>query len=137
MLRCSLVGVVVALAALSVAPAQEKVAAAEGAGTTLLHRDRGEQGRARIIKQVGPTKGEFSTTLEYKPAFKDIDASDPKGKKLTADEVAKRLKPGTVVLVSVDEKPVDPVYLSIVKDDTVILAGVVVRAEAVPIKPKK
>jgi hypothetical protein len=39
--------------------------------------------------------------------------------------------------VSVDEKPVDPVYLTVVKDDTVVLTGVVVRVKSIPIDPKK
>lgn len=128
MVRCSLAGVVVALAALSAAPVQEKVALPKGQAphffiVTEVDKD------GLVIKQVGPTEGEFFTTVEYKPAFKEIDATDPKGNKLMADEVAKRVTPGCVVLVSVDEKPVDPVYLAIVKDDTVILAGVVVRVE--------
>ena len=135
MVRCSFVGVVFALAVLSPVSAQEKVAAEGPRPHFFIVIEVNKDGL--VIKQVGPTKGEFSSTMEYKPAFKEIDAFDPKGKKLTADEVVKRIKPGSVVLVSVDEKPVDPAYLSIVKDDTVILAGVVVRAEAVPIKPKK
>jgi hypothetical protein len=136
MVRCSFVGVVVALAALSPAWAQEKVALPKGQAphfciVTEVNKD------GLVIMQFGPTKGEFTMVSKYKPVFKEIDAFDPKGKKLTADEVAKRLKPGSVVLISVDEKPVDPAYLAIVKDDTVILVGGGFRVEGVPIKPKK
>ncbi len=126
MVRCSLAGFMFALATLLPASVQEKVALPKGQAphffiVTEVKKD------GLVIKQVGQTEGEFFTTVEYKPAFKEVDATDPKGKKLTADEVAKLVKPGSVVLVSVDEKPVDPAYLVVVKDDTVILAGVVAR----------
>lgn len=128
MVRCSLAGVVVALAALSAAPVQEKVALPKGQAphffiVTEVNKD------GLVIVKVDRDDFGLIATREYRPAFKEIDATDPKGKKLTADEVAKRLKPGSVVLVGADEKPVDPAYLAIVKDDTVTLAGVVAREE--------
>src|SRR5262245_35314683 len=49
-----------------------------------------------------PTKDIYNKE-EYKPAFKGLDATDAKGKKLGADELATRLKPGTVVLVNLDD----------------------------------
>ncbi|MFM9966448.1 MAG: TIGR03067 domain-containing protein [Planctomycetaceae bacterium] len=124
MVRCYFAAVVFALSALSAAPVQEKVALSPHFFiVTEVDKD------GLVIKRVDRIDDETLSTVEYKPAFKEIDATDPKGKKLTADEVVKRVKPGSVVLVSADEKPVDPVFLAIVKDDTVILAGVVKRVE--------
>ena len=76
-------------------------------------------------------------SITYKPALKEIDIFDSKGKKISAEEFHKRVKVGTVVLVAGDEKVVDPAYLSILKDDAVVLGGVLVRVETEPIKPEK
>lgn len=65
------------------------------------------------------------TVIEYKALFKSIQARDAKGKPITAEDILRRVKPGTVVLVSADDQRVDPVFLSEMKDDTLILSGVI------------
>ena len=71
-------------------------------------------------------KGAGSTT--YKSTIKDLEFYDAKGKKLTADELRKRvIKVGSVVVAASDENNVDPAYLSVLKEDTVVLVGVTVQ----------
>jgi hypothetical protein len=68
-------------------------------------------------------KGSGSTT--YTNAIKDLDIYDGAGKKLTAEDLLKRVKAGSVVVVAADENAVDPAYLRPLKDDAVVLVGVV------------
>jgi hypothetical protein len=75
--------------------------------------------------------------IEYKLAFKTLRATDAKGKLLTGDEVAQRLKPGRMVLVSADDDEVPPAFLTVVKDDTVILMGVLPQPRGEGVRPKE
>lgn len=77
-----------------------------------------------IERRPPPTKLVDVPPIIYKPAFKTLRATDATGKKLTAADVSRRLKRGSIVLVSPDDEPVDPVLLSVVKADTVVLLGV-------------
>ncbi|MCI0377932.1 MAG: hypothetical protein L0215_10015 [Gemmataceae bacterium] len=43
------------------------------------------------------------------------------GKMLAKEEIGKHLRPGSVILLSADGRPVDPVYLRAIQTDTVIL----------------
>jgi hypothetical protein len=52
---------------------------------------------------------------------KDIHAYNTEGKKLDAKDLANFLKKDTPVLVSADGKKVDPYYLQIIKEGTVVL----------------
>ncbi len=71
-------------------------------------------------------KGAGSTS--HKASIKDLDFYNAAGTKLTAEELEKRsIKVGSVVVASADENPVDPAYLSILKDDTLVLTGVAVQ----------
>ena len=71
-----------------------------------------------------PTK-EVYNKEEYRPAFKGLNAVNGKGKKLSAAEVARRLKPGAVILVNVDEDaPLAAAFLALLNEDTVILSGI-------------
>jgi len=79
-----------------------------------------------VLTESRSTMDGFVVT-SYKPVIKDIEAYDPKGKRLSAEDLLKRVKAGTMVLVAADEKHVDPAFLSILKDDAVVLVGVVVR----------
>ena len=84
-----------------------------------------------------PTKEVHPDKVEYRVAFRGMTAMDPKGKKLTPEEVARRVKPGSVVLVNVDESPVGPAYLAVLRDDAVVLSGVVPPSRGEGIKPEK
>jgi len=63
-----------------------------------------------------PTK-EIYNKEEYKPTFKGLDAVNGKGRKLSAEEVSKRL-------VNVDDQPLAAAFLALLNEDTVILSGV-------------
>jgi hypothetical protein len=56
-----------------------------------------------------------------KVAAKDVQAFDTRGKPLEAKDVAESLKKETIVLVSADGRPVDPFFLKIIKEGTVVL----------------
>src|SRR5262245_46404628 len=85
-----------------------------------------EAGRDRLViqRRPPPTKEIDVPLMTYKLAVKTLRATDARGKVLAADEVAERLQPGRVVLVSADDEPVPAPFLTVVKDDTVILMGV-------------
>jgi len=51
----------------------------------------------------------------------DVQAFDTKGKRIEAKKLPDLLKKKTAVLVSADGQPVDPFYLQLVKDGTVVL----------------
>jgi len=55
--------------------------------------------------------------------FKDLQIYEAGGKQLTADDFRKRTKAGAVV-VAAQENKVDPAYLKLLKNDTVVLVGV-------------
>lgn len=63
---------------------------------------------------------------------------DTAGKKVEADALWKRLSVGASVLVSIEGKPVDPSYLSIVKKETLVFAPSLDPANFVPaVHPQK
>ena len=83
------------------------------------------------------TNTDLSPLTTYKSLFKEIDIFDARGKKLSVDDFRKRAKVGTVVLVAADENEVHPAYLSVVKEDALVLVGVLVRAEPPLLRPNK
>jgi hypothetical protein len=60
-------------------------------------------------------------TVTTKVALKDYTIHDAKGEKVKPDAALKRLTSGSVILVSANGQKVDPAYLRIIKDDTLIL----------------
>ncbi|MCI0641626.1 MAG: hypothetical protein L0Y72_17675 [Gemmataceae bacterium] len=62
-----------------------------------------------------------SRMVEVVYALEKTQAQTAGGKKLTKEEVGKQLKAGSVVLISADGRPVDPVYLRAIQTDTVVL----------------
>ncbi len=87
-----------------------------------------------IQHRLPPTKLVDVSNIVYKLSFKTLRATDAKGKLLTAADISQRLKRGSIVLVSSDEEPVDPILLSVVKDDTVVLLDVFPRKGATAAK---
>jgi uncharacterized protein (TIGR03067 family) len=59
--------------------------------------------------------------FDYVPTLTETKIYDASGKKITAEQCRKRVKLGTVVLVSADKNMPDPAYLKVVRDDAVIL----------------
>lgn len=80
--------------------------------------DVGGKPAARV--RVSP---EQYRVLTFSFSLKKGRVLDTKGNNLSVEDIKKRLLPGRVVLLSSDGKAVDPVYLSVVKDDTVVLVG--------------
>jgi hypothetical protein len=67
------------------------------------------------------TTGFENVKRDGKFALKGGKVLDAKGKELPEDEVWKRVKPGSAVLVSVFGPNIEPAYLRILRDDAVIL----------------
>lgn len=78
------------------------------------------------IQRVNPSTKDPTPPepIRYKVTLKDVRATDPKGKTLTMDEIVKRVKVGSVVMVSDDADPIDPAYLAVLKEETVVLTWV-------------
>jgi hypothetical protein len=82
----------------------------------------------RVVIEAGIMKKVTVTTYKYVPeerhnkyVLKDLEIYDVKGEKVKQEAALKRLTPGTVVLLSTNGQKVDPAYLRIVKEDTLIL----------------
>jgi hypothetical protein len=75
-----------------------------------------------VTEKYKVTAYKFVTKLvQQKFVLKDHKFQLAGGQKLSPEEAQKRLTPGKVVLLSVDGSPVDPAFLKIFKDDTLIL----------------
>jgi len=99
------------------APGPEQVKAPEGQPPGFFQVT--EIGRDTIeLEGAGATR--------YRSALSDLVIYDATEKKLSLDEFRKRVKVGSVVLVASDENTVDPAYLGVLKQDTVVLLGVMV-----------
>ena len=70
-------------------------------------------------------------------ALKDIDIYDGSGKKLTPDDFRKRVKVGTVLVVAPDSDKPAPAYFRVLKEDTVVLVGALLKVGTAPKTPKK
>jgi len=75
----------------------------------------------RLVQREVTVYRTTSRELEQKYPARDVQAFDPRGKPLDARAVAEALKKEAVVLVSADGNPVDPFYLKIVKESTLVL----------------
>lgn len=64
--------------------------------------------------------------VTHKAALQDLEVYAGKGKRLSTQELPNLVKAGSVVLVAADENKVDPSYLAVLKEDTVVLVGVTV-----------
>jgi hypothetical protein len=90
------------------------------------------------LRETGRTESGLTTHGNYKPEFRHLDITEAGGKKITGQEFARRAKVGTMVAVAADEHPVDAAYRAVLKPDTFVLHGVIVREElgapALPVK---
>jgi hypothetical protein len=75
--------------------------------------------------------------FDYVPTVMDTKIYDASGKKVTAEDCRKRVKLGTVVLVAADQKMPDPAYVSVLKEDAIIVVPNGVLADGQPIKPQR
>lgn len=137
MAKCSVAVGVFVLAVLAHAPAQEKPARPSGPAPLLFIVTAVTEDGLVLEPSPIPTKEVNPPRVVYRVAYKGMAATDPKGKQLTPAEVAKRVKPGGVVLVNTEDSPVDQVYLSVFRDDVVVLAGVVPPRRGEPGRPVK
>ena len=121
---CSFASVVAVLLAVTSAVAEDKVPRPSSSVPDFYLVTEVNKDGLVIEHLPRPTK-EVYDKEEYKPAFKGLAAVNGKGKKLSAAEVARRLKPGTVILVNVDDdQPLAAAFLSLLNEDTVILSGI-------------
>ena len=76
-------------------------------------------------KEIGKDAIEFTgpASTVYKSYLRDLDVYDTAGKKVAREDFAKRVKVGSVVVVSGDENAVDPSYLAVLKEDTFVLVA--------------
>lgn len=81
------------------------------------------------LTHVEPAEDGLARITVYRPRVADIEIYDAGGTALGGDAFLAGIDVGAVVLVAADENHVDPMYLSIIRDDAFILVGVVVRAE--------
>jgi hypothetical protein len=84
------------------------------------------------VSEVLPPKGELRWRRTFHPKFDKVKALDTKQQKLSPAQLRDRIKLGAVVLVAVDEHPIDPAYLKAIAPDTIVLEEIVVRDEAGP-----
>ncbi|MGL4554063.1 MAG: hypothetical protein ACRC33_23115 [Gemmataceae bacterium] len=93
-----------------------------------------EEGGKRVTRLVTETvmRTEMRTR---RVSFAGARGRTAGGKKLDADEVAKRLTTPQVVAISADGKPVDPAYLRLLKADVLVLelAGTAGGPAAMPV----
>ena len=75
--------------------------------------------------------------FDYVPNLAAKKIFDAGGKKITAEQCRKRVKLGSVVLVTADENMPDPAYLAVLKEDTIVVVTGNVLANGEPIKPEK
>lgn len=75
--------------------------------------------------------------IVYRPTFKMLRATDGKGKLLSAEKVRHRVQRGTLILVSPDEQPIEPVFLTVIKPDTIILLDILPQKGATGIQAEK
>ena len=72
----------------------------------------------------------IDATLNAKPIWlwkyhsrklSDLSVTNALGQKLTDEQIRKTLKKPTIVLISIDGKPVHPYYLKVIKPETLII----------------
>jgi RNA polymerase sigma factor (sigma-70 family) len=92
------------------------------------------------VTKVDPKSGQVITAFEGESTIvpttykkDEVTAYDTKSKKIDAQDLAKRLEKEVPVLASIDGKPVDPLHLRLVKEDTIVL--VLPLPQAVPAAP--
>ena len=100
-------------------------------GTTAQERVKVPQGEPPIfckVMMLGEKIVELSgpAGTSYKSEIGDLEFQDASGKKLSVDDVRKRVKVGSVIVVASDEKVVDPAYVAMLKPDVVVVHGVTV-----------
>lgn len=148
MRRLSVVPVMVLLATCLPMPAQEKVALPKGEGPRFFIVLAINAEGIDIQRVNPPTKSPTPPDpIRHRTTFNKVEttpgrseqvrATDATGKALTPEEVTRRLKPGSIVLVSEDVDPIDPVYLAVVKADTVVLTWVEPRRFGTAGQPQK
>jgi hypothetical protein len=75
----------------------------------------------RVVQRTVTVAVPVVQTVEVKHALKDVRAFGTDGKKVEAKAVAEALDKRKPVLVSADGRPVDPFYLKIIKEGTLVL----------------
>jgi hypothetical protein len=86
----------------------------------------------RVEKRTVTVMVPESVLVQKKWELKKGALTDPEGKKLDADAVAKRLARPAPVVVSADGKKIDPSFLKVLKGDVIVFTGPMVGAPPAP-----
>ncbi len=76
------------------------------------------------VKVVVPKNRTVDQVVVVRHNVGDFEFTTPDGKKLTREDVLKRMKKGDTLVISADGKPVDPRHLQGIKGDVLILLRV-------------
>jgi hypothetical protein len=128
--------VVLALSLNAAALADEKVNPPRGLPPRFMSVASIDQETIELI-EVQPVEGRPDDSAESRRTarLKSLRGFDTRGQELERQVWQRRLKAGNVVVVAADDKKVDPAYLRVLKEDTVVLWGVWVLTPA-PVDPR-
>ena len=74
-----------------------------------------------IQKQKVNVTEHVAQLVEVPQSLKGAKVQTAGGQKLTVEEALKKLSPGSLVLLSVDNNPVDPAYLRVFKEEVLVI----------------
>jgi hypothetical protein len=127
---------VLALSLNAVALAEDEVKPPKGLPPRFMTVAKIDKDNVELIEvQAVEGRPDDSTESRRTARLKSLHGFDTKGKELGREIWQKRLKAGDVVVVATDDKKIDPAYLRVLKDDTVVLWGVRVLTPA-PVDPE-
>ena len=86
-----------------------------------LQSDYVVNGEARTVEIIVPKPIQKRRILKLKLKYAEV--FDGRGKKLKTEEIWKRLAVGACVVIPVDGKAVDPVYLRVLAKDTLVIVS--------------
>jgi hypothetical protein len=86
-------------------------------------REKVEQKDGRAVKVAYTVTVMTQTEVQHKLAGHSVQAFGTDGKKIERKALERLLKNEAIVLLSMDGKKVDPFYLRLVKEGTVVLVG--------------
>src|SRR5262249_41590862 len=76
-----------------------------------------------MYEQARRDPGDDPAAHIYSVRFTDAELFDAAGRAITEKEFRKRVRAGSVVLVSTGQKKVDPAYLRVLREEAVVVVG--------------
>jgi hypothetical protein len=122
---------VLALALHAVAATADEVKPPKGLPPRFMTVAKIDKDSIELIEvQAVERRPDDSTESRRTARLKSLRGFDTKGRELRRQIWQTRLKAGDVVVVAADDKKIDPAYLRVLKNDTVVLWGVRVLSPA-------